>query len=126
MRRLLGWIGALMGVTAMAPAPVQKAPEHAVIVHFTYGSTNLERLFELERRLEAAISADQAGEYDGNEVAVDGSDGYLYMYGPDADKLFDVIRPILEATSFMRGAEVKKRYGPPKDGVREHVLKIAL
>ena len=126
MRRILGWVGALVGVTSMAAAPAQKAPEHAVIVHFTYGSTNLERLFELEHRIEAAISAAEVGEYDGNEVAVDGSDGYLYMYGRDADKLFEVIRPILEATSFMRGAEVRKRYGPAQDGVQEDVLKIAL
>jgi hypothetical protein len=125
MRRILSWISALVSTTSLAAAPAQKAPEHAVIVHFTYGSTNLERLFELERRLKDAISATGVGEYDGNEVAVDGSDGYLYMYGPDADKLFKVIRPILEKTSFMRGAEVRKRYGPPQDGVREDVIKIA-
>jgi hypothetical protein len=125
MKRILGWIAAFIGATSPVVASAQKAPEHAVIVHFTYGSTDLGRLFELEERLESAISAAGVGEYDGNEVAVDGSDGYLYMYGPDADKLFEIIRPILERTSFMRGAEVRKRYGPPSDGVREHVLKIA-
>ena len=125
MRRILGWIGALMVATSPVVASVQKAPEHAVIVHFAYGSTDLGRLFELEDRLESAISAAGVGEYDGHELAVDGSDGYLYMYGPDADKLFEVIRPILKRTSFMSGAEVRKRYGPPSDGVREHVLRIA-
>ena len=70
-----------------------------------------------ERQLESAITAAQAGEYDGNEVAVDGSDGTLYMYGPDADKLFAAIRPALEACSFMKGALVRLRYGPPADGV---------
>lgn len=126
MRRIVGWIGALIGATTPIAAPAQKAPEHAVIVHFAYGSTDLQRLFELEQQLESAISAAGVGEYDGNEVAVDGSDGYLYMYGPDADKLFEAIRPILEKTTFMRGAEVRKRYGPPRDGVREDVFKIAL
>ena len=126
MRKIVGWLGALVGASALGAAPEQKAPEHAVIVHFTYGTTNLEPLFELERKLEHAISEARAGEYDGNEVAVDGSDGYLYMYGPDADRLFEVIRPILEKSSFMRGAEVRKRYGPPQDGVRESVTRIAL
>jgi hypothetical protein len=93
--------------------------EHALIVHFNYGSTNLDLLFALEDRLEAAISTAQVGVYDGNEVAVDGSDGYLYMYGTDADKLFEVVWPILEAESFMQGALITKRYGPPEDGVRE-------
>jgi hypothetical protein len=95
------------------------APEHAVIVHFQYGSTDLARLFALEERLEQAIAEAGAGEFDGNEVAVDGSDGYLYMYGPDADKLFAAVRATLERTDFMRGARVKLRYGPPEAGVKE-------
>ena len=126
MRRIWGWAAALVGATSLAAAPEQKGPDHAVIVHFTYGSTNLEPLFELERQLEAAILAADVGEYDGNEVAVDGSDGYLYMYGPNADKLFSVIQPILEKASFMGGAKVRKRYGPPQDGVREDLIEIAL
>ena len=98
--------------------------EHAVVVHFTYGSTDLSRLFALEDRLEAALTEAKVGEYDGNEVAVDGSDGYLYMYGPNADALFKVVRPILEATDFMRGASVTLRYGPPEKGVKETEVKI--
>ena len=95
------------------------APEHAVLVHFLYGSTNLSRLFALEERLEEVIAAAGVGEYDGNEVARDGGDGTLYLYGPDADVLFATVRPTLEATDFMRGARVSLRYGPPRDGVRE-------
>jgi hypothetical protein len=41
-------------------------PERAVIVHFTYGSTDLSRLFELENKLEGAIEEAKVGEYDGN------------------------------------------------------------
>lgn len=94
-------------------------PEHAVIVHFQYGSTDLARLFALEEQLEQAIVTANAGEFDGNEVAADGSDGYLYMYGPDADKLFAAVRPVLESAEFMQGARVTLRYGPPSDGVKE-------
>ena len=89
------------------------SPEHGVTVNFDYiGSTDLARLFALEEKLEAVINAAKAGELDGNEVATDGSDGFLYMYGPDADRLFEVIRPVLEACSFMRGARITLRYGP--------------
>jgi hypothetical protein len=95
------------------------APEHAVIVHFQYGSTDLARLFVLEEQLERAILTADAGEFDGNEVAADGSDGYLYMYGPDADRLFAAVRSALESAEFMRGARVKLRYGPPEEGVKE-------
>jgi hypothetical protein len=104
--------------------PEPPPSDHAVIVHFDYGSTDLKPLFDLEHRLEAAIAHAAAGEYDGNEVAADGSDGFLYMYGRDADVLFAAVRPVLEGCPFMRGARVRVRYGPPTDGVREvqHVL----
>jgi hypothetical protein len=100
------------------------APEHAVIVHFDYGSTNLQPIFALERELEEAIVAARAGEYDGNEVAVSGKDGCLYMYGPDADRLFAVVKPILDACTFTSKARIKLRYGPPKDGVRESNVQL--
>jgi len=101
------------------PEQPSTPPEHAVIVQFAYGSTDLSRLFALEERLEAAIAAAGVGEFDGNDIATDGSDGTLYMYGPDADALFAVVRPALEATDFMRGARARLRYGPPEDGIRE-------
>ncbi len=99
-----------------APQP----PEHAVIVRFRYGgSIDLTPLFALEKELDQAITQSRVGEYDGNEVATDGSDGSLYMYGPDGDKLFAAVRPILERTPFMKGATAILRYGPAEDGVRK-------
>ena len=117
----MGWLSKLWGGDKGAGSEPSK---HAVIVHFQYGSTDLSRLFEVERKLESAISAAGAGEYDGNEVNVDGSDGFLYMYGPDADRLFEVVRPILESVPFMKGAVATKRYGPPEDGVRRVEIAI--
>lgn len=69
--------------------------------------------------MEDAIDRAGVGEFDGDELASDGSDGTHYMYGPDADALFAVIKPLLEAADFMRGARVQLRYGPPADGVLE-------
>jgi hypothetical protein len=128
--KVLRWLTTLLGIAATsfqcAAPPSAQAPEHAIIVHFNYGSRDLTRLFALEEKLEAAIAKAGVGEYDGNEVATDGSDGQIYMYGPDADKLFQVVKPILEATSFMRDAKVKKRYGPPEPGVKESIVVINL
>lgn len=99
--------------------------QHAVLVHFRFDGSDLQPLYELEEKLTSAIEAQRAGEFDGDEVATDGShEATLYMYGPDADRLFEVVRPILEATPFMRGASVIKRYGPPADGTREFRVKL--
>lgn len=99
-------------------------PEHAVIVEFLYGTTDLGPLFALEEELESAIAGADVGEYDGNEIAVDGSDGCLWMYGPDADALFGVVKPILFRTPFMQGAIARLRYGPPGGDAREIAVPI--
>ncbi len=99
--------------------------EQAVIVRCNYGSTNLEALYDLEDKLAARIEVAKAGEYDGNEIAADGSHAILYMYGPDADALLAAVRPILETTPFMKGATIRVRYGPPEDGVREIQVTLA-
>lgn len=103
-----------------APA---KPPEHALIVQFTYGSTDLSALFALEAELASAIQANGAGEYDGNEIAADGSDGTLYMYGPNADALYEAVRATLQSKAFMDGARARIRYGQPGAQVREEIIR---
>lgn len=103
--------------------PTDKPVEHAVIVNFQYGgSTDLQPIFALEHRLEATINTAEAGEYDGNEIAADGSEGSLYMYGADADRLLDAVKPVLAECSFLRGARVKVRYGPPEEDVTKKII----
>ncbi len=101
------------------------ANKHAVIAYFEYGQTDLEALFEVERQLEAAIDKAGAGEFDGNEIAVDGTDGSLYMYGPDADKLFEAVKPVLESADCLSEVVVCLQYGPPKDGVKQKEVKLS-
>lgn len=99
--------------------------EHAVIVRFDYGQTDLSHLYELEDKLINAIETAAAGEFDGDEIAVDGSDGTLYMYGPSADRLFEVVRPVLASATCIRNAVATIRYGSPENGVGEKKVAIA-
>ena len=116
----MGMFAKLFGKESVTPP---KRVDHAVLVNFDYiGSTDLTLLFELEKKLKAAINAAKAGEFDGNEVATDGSDGVLYMYGPDADRLFETVKPVLERCSFMGGARITLRYGSPGANQRQVVL----
>jgi hypothetical protein len=88
-------------------------PEQAVLVHFNYQSSDLRALFDLEDALRDAIQRAGVGEYDGHDIAADLSDGTLYMYGPDANALFSVARPVLAATLFIARAQATLRYGGP-------------
>lgn len=97
---------------------------HAVIVHFRYGSTNLDALSKAESQLAAAIEAAGVGQLDGYDVAVDGSNGRFYLYGPDADRLLRAVEPVLARFEFAKGATILRRYGPPEKGVRTVETKL--
>ncbi len=93
--------------------------DHAVIAHLRltdrgYGSDGeREAIFLLEDRLAAAIARARAGEFDGNEFG--GGECTLYMYGPDADALYNAIVPVLQMNPLARGGYAVKRYGDARD-----------
>ncbi|WP_298903604.1 hypothetical protein [uncultured Psychroserpens sp.] len=102
----------------------ESAVEHAVIIYFNYELEGMEHIYALRDKLETAIENNNLGEYDGHEMAIDYSDGSLYMYGPNAELLFNGIKPILETTTFLNGAKAKLRFGPPEDGIKEIIVDI--
>jgi hypothetical protein len=93
--------------------------EQAVIIEFNYGLKEDEPFYELSDKLRTLVDESGLGEYDGHEIAMDNSDGSFYMYGPDAKKLYGVIKETIEKTPFMMGANVILRFGPPQAGVEE-------
>jgi hypothetical protein len=118
-------VGTLLGLSLPALADDKAGtPQQAVDVHYRYVSTDIKPLFALEDRLEEAIKSASVGFFDGDEVATDGHDGYLYMYGQNADRLFEVIKPVLVTAPFMKGARVAKRYGPPGQATRQVVIDL--
>jgi hypothetical protein len=94
-------------------------PEQSIIVTFynfadkfwTDEMRPLDPLFELEDQIEKVLEARDVGQLDGHEIAVDGSDGFLFLYGPDADALYAVIEPVLRASTVTQGGNATLRYG---------------
>jgi len=93
--------------------------EQAVIVHLrfrehAFGSTKeRETVRALEQQLETAIEDAGAGEFDGDEFG--GGECVLYMYGPEADRIFAVIEPVLKSSPLTSGGYAIKRYGEARD-----------
>ncbi len=111
----------LVGVGTNSSDATTSTSEQAVIVHFDYGNPDWKPFFKLEETLENAIKRSGTGDYDGNELAVDGSDGTLYMYGTDADKLLSVAKPILLSAAFLKNITVTLRYGSVDDKLAREV-----
>jgi len=90
---------------------------HAVILHLRlsngeFGSDEEhDAIHHMTGRLEQAILANDAGEFDGDEFG--GNECVLYMYGPDAGRLFSAIQPVLRNWPALVGGYAIKRFGPP-------------
>lgn len=96
--------------------------EQAVLVHLD-GRGLPEHIYKqydlatIEDRLIEAIKRDRLGEFDGNEIGPD--EATLYMYGPDAERLFAGIESILREYPLCQGARVEIRRGAPGAPLRE-------
>lgn len=103
---LLGFALFAGGVAAEVPPNLLRP---VVMVHFDYYEKDLARLHALERRLDRAVRQAGVGELGETELHRDGNDGYLYLYGASADRLYAVARPILKSSGWLTGTEVTLR-----------------
>ncbi len=86
-----------------------------VIVHFFYGVSDLSALHVLEEELDSAVQRNMVGEYHGNEMSSDNGDGYLFILGDNAEKIFTCIKPLLQNFYFMDRSMVTLRSGTMND-----------
>jgi len=98
--------------------------EQEVEVRFAYGSTNFQYVYSLGDQIQTAIAEAKVGEYDGHALPADGSEGRFFVNGPDAEAIFKVIAPVLEASPLMRGATVTLHFGPRGWRTPKRVIKL--
>jgi len=104
----MGLFSKLFGSNPQA-GRVTAPAEQAVLLHLD--SAELHDVAELENQLISIIDKQQLGEFDGNEFGAD--EVTLFMYGPDAEKLFAAIAPTLKAHRLGRKGIAIIRMGPP-------------
>jgi hypothetical protein len=103
--------------------PTPESPQEWIAVYFKltsgseFGSTE-ERavVHRFTDKLASVIEEQRAGVFDGDEYG--NGQGALFMYGPNADRLFDVVYPLLSAWELLRGGHAIKRYGMPERSER--------
>jgi hypothetical protein len=91
--------------------------EQCVIVHVRISypgfGTSEERdsIYRISEMLAEAIMVEGAGAFDGEEFG--GGECKLFMDGPDADRLFEAVFPVLKGWQALKGGYAVKRFGPP-------------
>lgn len=91
--------------------------DQALIVEFydyaRLHASDLTPLHSLEDAIEARLAETGAGTLDGNEIAMDGSDGRIYCYGPDANTMLNVLVELLKRSPITKDGKVLLQFGPP-------------
>ncbi|WP_118132885.1 hypothetical protein [Oceanicella sp. SM1341] len=73
----------------------------------------IEGLMAVGDRLGEFLNTEGSGEFDGDEY---GEGTFVFFfYGPDADRLFTAIEPLLRAEPLVGGCYALKRYGDAAD-----------
>jgi hypothetical protein len=80
-----------------------------------------EAVFAIEDRLTELLAARNVGEVDGHEFGI----GFatLYMYGPSAEQIADVVLDLLAGSRHRDGSALIKRFGRP--GSREESVYLS-
>lgn len=73
----------------------------------------LNRMYELEDKIEAAVIVAGVGAVGGHEVG--GNEYIVFAFGPNADDLLDHILPVLKTRTIDPGSFALKRYGGIED-----------
>jgi hypothetical protein len=121
----MGILKNLFGGKSLATAFAPRPPDQAVLVYLRGAGlpSHVYQKFDLvtlEDQLTEKIAAGALGEFDGNEVGP--TETKLFMYGPDAERLFSGIEATLRAYPLCSGARVVIRKGGPGAGQREVML----
>src|SRR5579875_39057 len=99
------------------PKP-SEVKEHSVLLYLE--GEDFDRMVELSDELTEAIESSDTGMFDGNEIG--GGETVLFMYGPDAERLFSAIEPVLRRHEAALGSRVVIRWGGPGAPQRELIV----
>ncbi len=86
------------------------------------GLDALDLLLVLEGQLRQAIEGAGVGEVDGHEIAMDDTEGSLWVYGPDAKAMLKAALPIVCPSRLAPGGRVILRYGARDAAAQEETF----
>lgn len=122
----MGFWNRLMGKEPARERPGQPGVPHAVILHIKLADRlpsedEQRRWWGLQDELVAAVSAAGAGELDGDEWG--GGECVIFMYGPDAEAIWEAVAPVIEQREVPMGSYAIKRF-QTLGGEREERVEI--
>ncbi|MEZ0327264.1 MAG: hypothetical protein ACAH95_15305 [Fimbriimonas sp.] len=106
----MGFLNKLFGRKPVEPSGME---DHLVRVHLPMSEEKLDRCAELEDLLGERVNAAGVGQLDGNEIG--GGEYTIWLYGPQAVPLAEVVRHALEDQDLPAGSTMFMRHGGVND-----------
>jgi hypothetical protein len=78
-----------------------------LILHFKHGIEDIIPWCEFIEKVRPQLAHSGAGEYESDDMAIDGGDCEAIFRGPDVKKLFAVLLPRFESLPFLRQSTTK-------------------
>lgn len=72
---------------------------------------------QIESDLAALLAQSRIGEFDGTDIS--GDEKILYLYGRNAEQIFELIEPTLRSEDAYHGGWAQLRFGPPGSPYRK-------
>ena len=93
-------------------------------IYFQHGIRDIIPYSDFIQKIRLTLSESGAGEYLGDDMAIDGGDAEGVFSGQSARALFEILRDDLDKLSFMRGARVTLVFGELDSGARQEEFNI--
>jgi hypothetical protein len=126
MNRRLSTILILAGLFLTANEGIAQsvaAEQQTLLVTIRLSSdSDVERVYALEDKISTVLKKASAGEFDGDEFGK--GTCTLYMYGPSAQRLFDVVIPLIKEFHPRKGSYIVKQFG--KLGARQDRIELPI
>jgi hypothetical protein len=100
------------------PITADPRGSESVLIHL--GREDFDLMIDLSYELVDALENNNLGMFDGNEIG--GGDTVFFMYGPDAELLFQYVAPVFRRNEFCKGAKAVMRWGSAPDAPKREVI----
>ncbi len=90
-----------------------------VVLYFKHDVRAIIPFSKAVERIREMLAGTRIGEYLEDDMAIDGGDAEAILCGPDAQRLYETISPVLSELRFLHGAKVTFVYGPLHVGAPE-------
>ena len=96
----------------------------SIVVYFEGWINSLEPVHRLSEQFRELLSEDEKADFDGHEIAMDGSHGTLYFYCNDSKELWDIIKPILQSADLLKCTQAVLRLGRLEEHAEQIIIDL--